>query len=63
MLGDAMSIFARSTAAPSGSLPSRISRKRARFSATVRLRNGLSTPGREKSPRLAFMSSALCSST
>ena len=30
---------------------------------SVRLRKGLSTPGRPKSPRLARMSSALCSST
>ena len=42
-----MSILARSTAAPSASLPSRISRKRARFSSGLRLRKGLSTPGAE----------------
>ena len=40
MLGEAMSIFARSTAAPSGNWPSRIWRNRARFWAGVRLRNG-----------------------
>jgi hypothetical protein len=54
-----MSILARSTAAPSASWPSRISRKRARFSAGLRLRKGLSTPGLPKSPRLARISRRL----
>jgi hypothetical protein len=36
MLGDAMSIFARSTWAPSGNSPARMRRKRSRFSSTDR---------------------------
>ena len=63
MLGEAMSIFARSTIAPSGCLPSRISRSRARFSAGERSRKGLAVPGVLKSPRLLRIASALCSST
>jgi hypothetical protein len=38
MFGEAMSIFARSTCAPSGNSPARMRRKRSRFSATLRLR-------------------------
>ncbi len=56
MLGEAMSIFARSTCAPSACLPSRISRKRARFSAGVRPRKGESLPGSLKLPRLRCIS-------
>ena len=37
MLGDAMSIFARSTWAPSGNSPARIRRNRSRFSSTLRV--------------------------
>ena len=58
-----MSILARSTAAPSASLPSRMSLNLCRFSSMERLRKGLSVPGLLKSPRLMRISSALCSST
>jgi hypothetical protein len=37
--------------------------QRARFSAGVRLRKGLSVPGVLKSPRLARICSGVCSST
>ena len=43
--GDAMSIFARSTCAPSGNSPARIRANRSRFSATGRSRYGLFRPG------------------
>jgi hypothetical protein len=63
MFGLAMSIFARSTAAPSASSPFFIARSRARFSAGVRSRYALSVPGVAKSPRALRISSALRSST
>ena len=40
MFGDAMSIFARSTCAPSGNSPARMRRNRSRFSSTARSRYG-----------------------
>ncbi|MCY1560213.1 hypothetical protein D9M68_973250 [compost metagenome] len=63
MLGEAMSILARSTMLPSSCWPSRISLNRARFSAGVRLLNGLSMPGLPKSPRARRICSLVCSST
>ena len=51
MFGDAMSIFARSTCAPSGNSPARIRANRSRFSSTVRERYGLSLPGSVSVPR------------
>ena len=45
MFGDAMSIFARSTCAPSGNTPARIRRNRSRLSSTDRSRYGLFRPG------------------
>ena len=45
MLGEAMSIFARSTMLPSGCLPSRISRSSARILRGGRSRYGLFLPG------------------
>jgi hypothetical protein len=55
--------FGAKDSAPSDSLPSRISRKRFKFSSGVRERKGLFLPGVLKSPRWARMSSADCSST
>jgi hypothetical protein len=49
--GLAMSIFARSVCEPSANSPARMRRKRSRFSATERLRNGLSVPGDVSVPR------------
>ncbi|CFP65835.1 Uncharacterised protein [Bordetella pertussis] len=63
MLGEAMSIRARSTRLPSGCLPSRISRRRSSDSSAGRSRHGESVPGSVSVPRLARISSALCSST
>src|ERR687887_25144 len=48
--GCAMSILARSTAAPSGSSPARMRRSRSRLSAPGRSRNGLFCPGRSNAP-------------
>ena len=45
MLGEAMSIFARSTRAPSGNSPARMRANRSRFSSTERSRHGLVAPG------------------
>ena len=63
MLGDFMSIFARSTCAPSACLPSRISAKSLRFSSTERERYGDSMPCSVSVPRVARTSSAVCEST
>ena len=63
MFSCAMSIFARSTREPSGNSPARILSNRPRFSATLRLRNGDSTPGVLKDPRVAEMVSPSWSST
>ena len=49
--GDAMSIFARSTCAPSGNSPARIRANRSRFSSTGRSRYGLLRPGSVSVPR------------
>src|SRR5206468_6884337 len=57
ILGDAMSILARSVHAPSGNSPFFIRVKRSRFSPMERLRNGLSLPGRSGTPRYLSMSS------
>ncbi len=56
-LGCAMSMRARSTAAPSGSSPERMRRRSSRFSAGDRSRKGLATPGRSKLPRCSRMAS------
>ena len=45
MFGCAMSIFARSTCAPSGNSPAFMRRSRSRFSSTRRSRYGLAVPG------------------
>ena len=45
MFGDAMSIFARSTCAPSGNSPARMRRNRSRLSSAGRSRYGLFRPG------------------
>ena len=58
-----MSILARSTLAPSGNSPARMRANRSRFSATLRLRKGLSWPGEVRVPRFLRISSALWSST
>ncbi len=58
MFGDAMSIFARSTCAPSGKSPARIMWNSARFSSGGRSRNGESRPGSTSVPRIARISSA-----
>ena len=51
-----MSIFRRSTCAPSGNSPARMRRKRSRFSATLRSRYGLSMPGlRQRAARRAHL--------
>ena len=52
MFGCAMSIFARSTCAPSGNSPAFIRRSRSRFSSTERSRYGLFVPGVVTVPRL-----------
>ena len=52
MFGDAMSIFARSTRAPSGNSPARMRRNRSRFSSTERSRYGLFWPGSVSVPRM-----------
>ena len=52
MLGDAMSIFARSTCAPSGNSPARIRRNRSRLSSTGRSRCGLFRPGDVSDPAI-----------
>ena len=59
MLGDAMSIFARSTQAPSSNSPRRICSNRSRFSSTERSRYGLFLPGSVSVPRYARVSSAV----
>ena len=51
MLGEAISILARSVREPSGNSPARIRRNRSRFSSTERLRYGLSLPGSVSVPR------------
>ena len=51
MFGEAMSILARSTRAPSGNSPLRMRSNRSRFSSTVRLRYGLFLPGSVSVPR------------
>ena len=61
--GEAMSIFARKTRAPSGNSPARIRSNRSRFSSTGRLRYGLSLPGLVSVPRYSRISSADRSST
>ena len=58
MFGDAMSIFARSTCAPSGNSPARMRANRSRFSSTGRSRYGLSRPGSVSVPRYSRISSA-----
>ena len=52
MFGDAMSIFARSTSAPSANSPARIRAKRSRFSSTGASRYGLSFPGSVSVPAI-----------
>ena len=56
--GLAMSIFSRSTCAPSGNSPAFIRRNRSRFSATLRSRHGLAAPGCVSVPRVALSSAA-----
>ena len=63
MLPDAMSIFARSTCAPSSNSPARMRRNRSRFSSTERLRYGLSRPGSVSVPRYSRIWSAVRLST
>ena len=63
MLGEAMSIFARSVLEPLGNSPFRIRVKRSRFSSTVRFRYGLSFPGSVRVPRYSRISSAVRSQT
>ena len=58
MFGEAMSIFARSTRAPSANSPARMRAKRSRFSSTERSRYGLSRPGSVSVPRCSRISSA-----
>ena len=54
MLGDAMSIFARSTRAPFGNSPARMRANRSRFSAAGRSRQGDPVPGDgQRAARLA----------
>ena len=52
MFGDAMSIFARSTCAPSGNSAARIRRNRSRLSSTDRSRYGLFCPGEVSDPAI-----------
>ncbi len=61
--GCAMSIFARSTIAPSANSPAFIRRSRSRLSAAGRSRNGLFVPGRSNEPRCSRMASCACAST
>src|SRR5205814_8918231 len=61
--GDDMSIFARRVREPSGNSPARMRSNRSRFSATERLRYGLSLPGWVRVPRYSGISSAERSST
>ena len=63
MLGDAMSIFARSTCVPSSNTPVRICSSSSRFSSTLRSRYGLFVPGSVSVPRLARIASASWLST
>ncbi len=58
-----MSIFARSTSAPSGNSPARMRANRSRFSSTGRSRYGLAVPGSVSVPRCARISSAVRLST
>ena len=58
MLGDAMSILARSTHAPSANSPAFMARSRRRFSVMLRSRYGLGVPGSVSVPRVARISSA-----
>ena len=57
-LGDAMSMRARSTCAPSGNSPARMRRNRSRLSAAGRSRYGLGRPGSVSVPRYVRISSA-----
>ena len=58
MFGDAMSIFARSTCAPSGNSPARMRANRSRFSATGRGRGtGCPCPAAVSVPRYSRISS------
>ncbi len=63
MFGEDMSIFARSTYAPSGNSPARMRRKRSRLSAAGRSRYGLLRPGAVNVPRYSRISSADSEST
>ena len=61
--GDAMSIFARSTCAPSGNSPTVIRANRSRLSSIGRSRYGLFFPGSVNVPRYSRISSAVRLST
>ena len=63
MLGEAMSIFARSTRAPFSNSPARMRANRSRFSSTDRSRYGEFVPGAVSVPRVSRISSAVWSST
>ena len=63
MFGDRMSMFARSTWAPSGKSPARMRRNSSRFSSALRVRYGESLPGSVSVPRCSRISSAESEST
>ena len=63
MLGEAMSILALRTRAPSGNSPARMRSNRSRLSSTGRSRHGLFFPGAVNVPRYSRISSAERSST
>ena len=62
-LGDAMSIFARSTRSPSANSPARMRANRLRLSSMGRSRNGELRPGSVSVPRYSRISSAESSHT
>ena len=59
MLGEAMSIRARRTCAPSGKSPFRMRRNRSRLSSAGRSRYGLLRPASVSVPRCSLVSSAV----